>query len=69
MARGALRVRIYNIQGQLVRTLGLLAEQAGVYELVWDGRNESGSPLASGTYVVMVSLGEHLTAHRVMLMK
>lgn len=69
MARGPLLIRIYNIQGQLVRTLGLIAEQAGVYELVWDGLNESGSPLASGTYVVMVSLGDHLTAHRMLLLK
>jgi hypothetical protein len=69
LPRGPLVITIYNIQGQRVRTLGLLAEGAGVYELVWDGKGENGRTLASGTYLVMVTLGDQLAAHRVTLLK
>lgn len=69
VARGPLVVRIYNIQGQLVRTLGILAEGAGVYEVQWDGLGEGSRTLASGIYLAVVSAGDRLTAQRLTLLK
>ena len=48
---GAVRVDIYNIQGQLVRTLLEGVEAAGVHRLYWDGRDEEGRLMSSGVYV------------------
>ena len=44
-------VRVYDTVGQLVRTLMQGEQEAGLYLLAWDGRNEAGIEVASGTYL------------------
>ena len=46
----ATHVAIYNIQGQLVRTLVDAPLHAGVHQMQWDGRDERGHSLATGLY-------------------
>ena len=53
---------IYAIDGQLVRTLALGHQPAGVYQsrsraVYWDGRNEVGEPVASGIYFYTITAG------------
>lgn len=62
---GSLTVRVYNTMGQLVKTLpvsagGLVSD----LELTWDGTNEAGQRVASGTYfiVVVTPTGRHTIA-------
>jgi len=43
-------IRIYNVQGQIVRELTHQHVPAGNYRIIWDGRDNSGRPLASGVY-------------------
>ena len=43
-------VAIYNIQGQLVRTIVDAPLHAGVHQMRWDGRDERGLSLATGLY-------------------
>jgi len=45
------RIKIFNIAGELVRQL---TDTAGTGVVRWDGSNESGSMLASGTYIAYV---------------
>jgi hypothetical protein len=48
-------VRIYNIEGQLIKSL-LDAEQGrGVYNLYWDGLNSEGNSTPSGLYICMIT--------------
>ena len=46
---------IYNLQGQLVKTVlsGRLA--AGQHQAIWDGRDQSGKQVASGIYLYRLS--------------
>lgn len=44
-------VAIYDSNGKLVRTLEPGWQEAGEYDLAWDGLNESGSRCSEGTYV------------------
>ena len=61
-------MEIYSIEGRLVRTLVNEIRPAGDLELRWDGRNNRGSQVASGTYFCrMLSDGEVDTAKMVML--
>lgn len=69
VARGPLVVRVYNLRGALVRTLALVVSGPGVYELVWDGRDEQGLQVASGSYLMMVSCADQVASHRVLLLK
>jgi hypothetical protein len=45
---------VYDILGRRVRTLVDQPKGAGVYSVVWDGKNESGSGVASGVYFLMM---------------
>ena len=48
---GKIELIIYNSQGQKVRTLEHGNRDAGKYLSRWDGRNDSGQPVASGLYL------------------
>jgi hypothetical protein len=49
--RSTASLRIYDTLGQLVRTLMEGEQEAGFYLLNWDGRNQAGAEVASGTYL------------------
>ena len=44
-------VRIYNVVGQLVKTLVDDYQPAGQHQVVWNGTNENGERVASGIYL------------------
>ncbi|MGD8394037.1 MAG: FlgD immunoglobulin-like domain containing protein, partial [Candidatus Eiseniibacteriota bacterium] len=47
---GRVTLRIFDVTGRQVRTLVDGALSVGRHALDWDGRNDAGRPLASGTY-------------------
>ena len=49
---GPVTVRLYAVDGRLVRTLHDAPELSGRLELVWDGLDGSGRPAVSGVYFV-----------------
>ncbi|MEO0205815.1 MAG: FlgD immunoglobulin-like domain containing protein [candidate division WOR-3 bacterium] len=54
-----LLVKIYNIAGQLVKTLMKSDNPApGDYRLIWDGTDDNGSVVSSGTYFVSIIAGQ-----------
>ncbi len=42
---------VYNILGQEVFSFGSVKQPAGYYKLQWNGRNNTGSNVASGMYI------------------
>lgn len=52
-ARGAALLTIYDLQGRAIRALS--ESRGGVYR--WDGRNQSGLPVAAGSYFVLPGEG------------
>ena len=66
-------VRIYSIDGQLVRAFVLGHQSAGRYmsksdAAYWDGKNEIGEPVASGVYFYTLTAND-FTASRQMLIR
>jgi len=53
---GGASVEIYNIEGQLVRRRDHVAPD----EAMWDGTNQDGAPVASGTYLLRMELRGHV---------
>lgn len=45
------QLNIYNVQGQVVRTLVREFQHAGEYTITWDSRDENGQAVASGIYL------------------
>jgi subtilisin family serine protease len=62
-------LKIYNIRGQLVKTLFEGDLPAGRYEVMWDGKDESGAPVASGAYLYRLKTGESTTTRKMILLK
>ena len=66
-------LRIYSVNGILVRTLALGQTPAGIYQsrsraAYWDGRNDVGESVASGIYFYTLTAGD-FTATRKMLIR
>ncbi len=51
-------LRIYNAVGQLVKTLVNANQSAGSHSINWDGRNDDGLEVATGTYFYQVTAGD-----------
>lgn len=63
------KLQIYNLMGQLVRTLVDEQKLAGSYQVVWDGLNEHGERLPSGIYLYRIEAGEFRAVRRLALVK
>lgn len=57
--------KIYNFQGQLIRTLVNEYQLPGSYSVQWDGLNSEGRPVVDGVYEIRFCAGQ-FTAHRVL---
>ncbi len=68
---GAERVslEVYNVNGQLVRTLVDGPLEAGPHSAVWDGRDEAGTSLGSGIYFARLSADEETAFRKMTLLK
>ena len=71
LARNAeVKLTVYNLAGQLVRTLVNRERQsAGVYTIVWEGKDEGGSPLASGVYLYRIDAGGFVDFRKMILLR
>ena len=70
-ADASITIRIYNTEGQLIRTLHLGLKKAGYYikqAAQWDGRDTLGKKVASGVYYYHFESGE-FRATRKMVVK
>jgi hypothetical protein len=55
--RSEVKLKVYNITGQLVRTLVNEVKSAGSYAVTWDGRNEKGQTMSNGIYFINLESG------------
>jgi hypothetical protein len=66
-------LKIYNLLGAEVRTLVTETQGAGYYQVVWDGRNNAGSSVASGIYTYRLTANSDtksfVQTHKMILMK
>jgi glucose/arabinose dehydrogenase len=66
----AVELRVYNVQGQLVRTLVSEGKTAGRKFFRWDGRNDAGQTLPSGAYFYRLKIGnDFVETKRLLLVK
>lgn len=65
----AVRLQIYNVMGQLVRSLIDSPQKPGVYTVSWDGCDVSGRSVASGIYFYRLSAGDFSKTKKMVLLK
>ncbi len=66
---GQVSLKVYNMLGQLVRTIVDEQQVEGYHEAVWDGRNEIGATVASGIYIYRMAAGNIVETRRMLLVK
>ena len=63
-------LQIYNVVGQVVRTLMAAEPQSvGRYQVRWDGMDDRGVPVSSGIYFYQISAGKFQDVRKLMLLK
>lgn len=60
---------IYNIQGQIVKRLFAGRQSAGSYSLAWDGRDDAGKYLPTGTYQYRLRADNHVEKRKLVIVK
>lgn len=64
-----INITIYNSLGQKVKTLVDEQKPAGEYQIIWDGRNDSGEEVASGVYFYRMSAGAFSESKKMVLLR
>lgn len=62
-------IEIFNVKGQLVRTLVNEVKTAGNYKIVFDGLDNNHRPLASGIYFCRMQAGDYRQTHKMLMLK
>ncbi|HDL19131.1 MAG TPA: T9SS type A sorting domain-containing protein [Bacteroidetes bacterium] len=62
-------VRIFNLMGQVVKTIRVVVPPNGLIELEWDGRNQDGVTLPSGTYFVLFRVKDQVKRLKLLLLR
>ena len=67
--RSHVRIEVFNILGQSIRTLVDEEKSAGRYQSVWDGTDKSGHSVSSGVYLYRITAGEFVQSKKMLLLK
>ncbi len=67
--RGLVTLKVYNVAGELVRTLANEEFIAGAHAKVWDGRNDAGQPVSSGVYFYKLVTNNFSQTKKMVLLK
>jgi hypothetical protein len=68
-ATGHAAVQIFNVQGEAVTTLVDGTLTPALYTVVWDGRDESGESVPSGTYFCRLRTHGHTSIEKVVIVR
>lgn len=63
------RLTVYNAMGQKIRTLVSKKQEAGSYEVKWDGRDQKGIPVSSGLYFYVIKTDAFKASRKMILMR
>jgi endonuclease/exonuclease/phosphatase family metal-dependent hydrolase len=63
------RLEIFDLRGRRVRTLVDQVQSAGLHSVLWQGRDDRGGAVASGSYIVRLSASGHIFSQRIGLIR
>ncbi len=66
---GNVEVKVFSINGQLVKTLESTRQVQGMHSVVWDGKNNNGQTVASGLYIYQVAFENSMLAKKMLFIK
>jgi hypothetical protein len=66
---GFVTVKIFRIDGELVKTLESTEKAAGRYEIIWDGTNDNSNKVSSGVYFYRIQSNEFSLVKKMIFLK
>ncbi len=63
------RLQIFNLKGNLVKTLINAQQEQGMHSVQWNGTDEKRNKVASGIYIYKLTAGDEVLHRRLVLMK
>ena len=66
---GDIKLEVFNIKGQKVKTLIDCYSAPGKYEVIWDGKDDNGKQVSSGVYFYKMKAGDYTSVRKMLLMK
>jgi len=63
------KLEVYDLLGRVVKVLVNGVQDAGRHRLVWDGRDSSGRPVASGAYLIRLEAGPFCRMRKAVLIR
>jgi len=65
-----LELKIYNNKGQFIRSFDeFLNSGSGVYEILWDGKDQNSNPVSSGVYFYHLNTGSEIFSKKMVLLQ
>jgi hypothetical protein len=65
----AVSLRVYNVSGQLVKTLVSGTEKAGYKQVSWEGRSEQGHRVSAGVYFYRMQAGDFTATKKLVVVR
>jgi hypothetical protein len=66
---GLVKLNVYNLKGQLIKSLVKSDMSAGNHQILWNGEDERGSSVSSGIYLYRMETKDYQATGKMMLMK
>ena len=67
--QGPVRIDVFNITGQKMKTIFDNDKPAGYYTAHWTGKNDNGRSVSSGIYIVRFQAGTYIEQKKILLIK
>lgn len=66
---GIVDVKVYDINGRLVRSVLEEHQEMGVHQILWDSKNDAGASVASGVYFYQIRFNQSVLSRKMLLLK
>ncbi|MCB5286880.1 MAG: choice-of-anchor D domain-containing protein, partial [Candidatus Cloacimonetes bacterium] len=66
---GDVSIEVYNVKGQLLKSFNNSHNQAGYYQVNWDGRDLNGRTVGTGVYFYRMTSGKYTSTKKMVLAK
>jgi len=66
---GMIKIEVYNLMGQKIRTLISEQRPAGTHFVCWDGKNDFGQRVGSGLYLYKMTINNFQASKRILYLK
>ena len=67
--KSTIKIEIYNLRGQIVKSLVNETREAGSHNVVWNGLDNADKPVSSGIYLYKMKSGNYVSSKKMILMR